>query len=274
MVTLLPALLVICGRWVFWPKRPAFGSAEPTAVRPLGQGRPPDLGAPARGVGGHRRAAAGRLPRACSGSTPTAWPPTSSTPRSSARHGPEGARRRTAWPTPPTPIRSSANADSAEAVAEALAGVEGSARPPSRSPRAASPTSAPRSRATLRPRRPSTPSRTVRDAVQPGRRAPTPWSAAVSAIYLDTKIASTRDNLVIIPIVLLVVFLILMHAAAGAGLAADPDRHGRAVLRRGARHLGPALRVRLRLRRAIRSRASRCSPSCSWSPWASTTTSS
>jgi RND superfamily putative drug exporter len=30
MTTLLPALLVICGRWVFWPVRPAFGSAEPT----------------------------------------------------------------------------------------------------------------------------------------------------------------------------------------------------------------------------------------------------
>lgn len=31
MVTLLPALLVICGRWVFWPKRPTHGSSEPTA---------------------------------------------------------------------------------------------------------------------------------------------------------------------------------------------------------------------------------------------------
>jgi len=31
MITLLPALLVICGRWVFWPKRPAFRSVEPTA---------------------------------------------------------------------------------------------------------------------------------------------------------------------------------------------------------------------------------------------------
>ncbi len=30
MITLLPALLVICGRWVFWPARPRFGSAEPT----------------------------------------------------------------------------------------------------------------------------------------------------------------------------------------------------------------------------------------------------
>jgi putative drug exporter of the RND superfamily len=29
MVTLLPALLVICGRWIFWPARPRFGSAEP-----------------------------------------------------------------------------------------------------------------------------------------------------------------------------------------------------------------------------------------------------
>jgi RND superfamily putative drug exporter len=31
MVTLLPALLVICGRWVFWPFVPHFGTAEPTA---------------------------------------------------------------------------------------------------------------------------------------------------------------------------------------------------------------------------------------------------
>ncbi|HEV2931423.1 MAG TPA: MMPL family transporter, partial [Propionibacteriaceae bacterium] len=30
MLTLLPALLVICGRWVFWPLRPTVGSAEPT----------------------------------------------------------------------------------------------------------------------------------------------------------------------------------------------------------------------------------------------------
>ncbi len=30
MLTLLPALLVIFGRWMFWPKRPTFGSVEPT----------------------------------------------------------------------------------------------------------------------------------------------------------------------------------------------------------------------------------------------------
>ncbi|HTW09379.1 MAG TPA: MMPL family transporter [Acidimicrobiales bacterium] len=31
MLTLLPALLVIAGRWIFWPARPALGSTEPTA---------------------------------------------------------------------------------------------------------------------------------------------------------------------------------------------------------------------------------------------------
>jgi RND superfamily putative drug exporter len=31
MMTLLPALLVIFGRWVFWPARPTYGSEEPTS---------------------------------------------------------------------------------------------------------------------------------------------------------------------------------------------------------------------------------------------------
>jgi putative drug exporter of the RND superfamily len=30
MVTLLPVLLTICGRWIFWPVKPRYGSAEPT----------------------------------------------------------------------------------------------------------------------------------------------------------------------------------------------------------------------------------------------------
>jgi putative drug exporter of the RND superfamily len=30
MITLLPALLVIAGRWIFWPVRPRYGSDEPT----------------------------------------------------------------------------------------------------------------------------------------------------------------------------------------------------------------------------------------------------
>ncbi|SOD97307.1 MMPL family transporter [Blastococcus haudaquaticus] len=32
LMTLLPALLVICGRWVFWPVRPALGTPEPSAT--------------------------------------------------------------------------------------------------------------------------------------------------------------------------------------------------------------------------------------------------
>src|SRR3954468_4206567 len=32
MITLLPALLVIFGRWIFWPKRPVMGSPEPTST--------------------------------------------------------------------------------------------------------------------------------------------------------------------------------------------------------------------------------------------------
>jgi RND superfamily putative drug exporter len=31
MITLLPALLVVFGRWIFWPARPGYGSAEPTS---------------------------------------------------------------------------------------------------------------------------------------------------------------------------------------------------------------------------------------------------
>ena len=31
MITLLPALLVIFGRWMFWPFSPTFGSDEPTS---------------------------------------------------------------------------------------------------------------------------------------------------------------------------------------------------------------------------------------------------
>jgi len=32
MITLLPALLVVTGRWVFWPLRPRYGSQDPTAA--------------------------------------------------------------------------------------------------------------------------------------------------------------------------------------------------------------------------------------------------
>ncbi len=53
MVTLLPALLVICGRWIFWPKRPDLRLARAHQHRHLGQGGPTDRRAPADGLGGH-----------------------------------------------------------------------------------------------------------------------------------------------------------------------------------------------------------------------------
>ena len=39
MLTLLPALLVIFPRGVFWPYRPSYGSAEPTSRGDMGAGR-------------------------------------------------------------------------------------------------------------------------------------------------------------------------------------------------------------------------------------------
>ena len=36
-MTLLPALLVICGRWVFWPVRPTLGSRRAERDRASGR---------------------------------------------------------------------------------------------------------------------------------------------------------------------------------------------------------------------------------------------
>jgi RND superfamily putative drug exporter len=66
MLTLLPALLVIFGRWIFWPARPAFGTTDPTSrglwarvgngvarrARPVWIGTAVVLGALALGVTG------------------------------------------------------------------------------------------------------------------------------------------------------------------------------------------------------------------------------
>src|SRR3954452_8244984 len=44
MITLLPALLVICGRWISWPMKPTYDSQEPTATglwAKVGQGIAP-----------------------------------------------------------------------------------------------------------------------------------------------------------------------------------------------------------------------------------------
>ena len=186
--------------------------------------------------------------------------------------GSAGARRRTAWPTTPTPSRSSPTPMPCPRCRRRWRGSTASARPaPPRTWAPGAPTSRPPSTPTSRPR-PRSPSWSPPAMPSTGSTGPTPWSVAGAAFYLDTKVASNRDNKVIIPIVLVVVFLILMGLLRACG-AADPDRHGDPVVRRGAGHLGAVVRVRVRVRRAP-TQASRCSRSCSWSPWASTTTSS
>ncbi len=54
MITLLPALLVVCGRWIFWPVKPRYGSPGTDQPRRVGQSRQGHQPPPARGVGGDR----------------------------------------------------------------------------------------------------------------------------------------------------------------------------------------------------------------------------
>ena len=160
--------------------------------RLLGQGRATGSPAARAGLGRHRRSCCRSPAWACSGSTPPACPPRTPTPRSST---PSTARRcspSTAWPTVQHRCMVVANADQADAVAgRARPASTGSAGPaePGRPGRRRVHRGAHR-RATPRP--PSGLRHVERVARRRprGRRARTPWSAAASAIYLDTKTAS------------------------------------------------------------------------------------
>ena len=274
MVTLLPALLVICGRWVFWPKRPTFGSDEPTSRGFWARVGKRIAPRPRRGLGRHGRPARPSPASACSGSTPSGLSTEDTYTKEFDSIKGQQVLADHGLADNSNTIQVVANTDALPQVQEALAGD----RRPRRGPpgpgrgRTGAPTS----------RRPSTPTSPRRRRSPSWRRPATPCTqvdgadalvGGGAAFYLDTKVASNRDNKVIIPIVLVVVFLILVGLLRALAAPLHPDRHG--VLSFGAAlgHLGPAVRVRLRVRR-FRSRRSRCSPSCSWSPWASTTTSS
>ncbi len=208
MVTLLPALLVIFGRWVFWPKRPAYGSPEPLA----------------RGIWariGRRIAVRPRrvwvvtsalLAIAClgvvrldTGGLPTEDSYTKEFESITGQQMLAGHGLADASNT----VQVVANADRGGEVQQAMTGIEGVGEP-----------SEPVAQggvafvqATLTG---DVSSQQAFDEVEAVRGAVHEVDGADalvggwSAVYLDTKQAANRDNMVIIPIILLMVLLILM----------------------------------------------------------------
>ena len=207
MITLLPALLVICGRWVFWPIRPAYGSDEPTS----------------QGLWARVGRAIARRPRAVWAVTAivliaasfgligfkigtlTAAQSFRGTPASVAgeqalaRHFPGGAGE---------PVAVTGDASAAAAMRQALAatpGVTAVTQPEVRGATAYL-------QGTLLTQPDSAQAYTVIDAARASLHAVPGADAKVggaTAINLDVQRYATRDRNVIIPLVLLVVLLIL-----------------------------------------------------------------
>jgi RND superfamily putative drug exporter len=207
MVTLMPALLVICGRWIFWPVRPSYGSAGATTesiwtrVGTAISGRPRIvwigtavvLGVMALGVLGLKADGLSDKDQF------TNKPQMAVGEEIQAKHFPAGSG---------DPIYVVTRAATADQVRTALSGVPGIADV-------------------------STPVVKDGDAMMLGQLADEPTSAAAmrtverardsvhripgadaqiggnSAVILDTQTAAARDSKLIIPIVLVVVLLIL-----------------------------------------------------------------
>jgi len=209
MVTLLPALLVICGRWVFWPKRPAYRSAEPTA-----DGFWARVG---RAISHRPRrvwlVTTGLLLLACLGlfrldasglSTEDTYTKEFDSIKGQSLLADHGLADNS------NTIQVVTNADQAADVVASLEGVEGLGAPGE-----VQPISDDRVwfEATVDA---DISSSTAADIVESSREAVhgvTGADAVVgggAAFYLDTKIASERDSWVIMPLVLAVVLLILI----------------------------------------------------------------
>ncbi len=208
MVTLLPALLVIFGRWIFWPQRPAYGSAERADGGVWGRvgariaPRPRTVWAVTTGL--LLVACLGLLRLDASGlATEDQYTQDFDSvlgQRVLIEHGLVDASN---------PIMVAADADRIAEVRTALGTVDGLA-PPSE-PVVADDVGFVSAAV---PGDPASPEafelvEAARTAVH-GVDGADALVGGFSAIYLDTKDASTRDGLVIIPIVLLVVFLILI----------------------------------------------------------------
>ncbi|MCD4524616.1 MMPL family transporter [Nocardioides sp. cx-173] len=209
MVTLLPALLVICGRWIFWPRRPTFGSAEPT-----GTGFWAKVG---RWIRPHPRrvwmVTTGLLLLACLGLfklDPSGLAQDEQYTQEFDSIAGQSLLAEHGLADTSNTVQVVADSDRAPDVAQALSDVDGLGD-------AGQPQDIGDGRsfftATLESDMSSTASF---DAVEAAREAASSIDGADalvgggSAFYLDTKIASERDNRVIIPIVLAVVLLILM----------------------------------------------------------------
>jgi putative drug exporter of the RND superfamily len=207
VITLLPALLVIVGRWIFWPVKPRYGTAEPTASGAWARtgraiaSRPRVvwvvtavlLGCAALGMIGFR---VGSLTTAQSF---RGTPPSVAGEQVLARHFPAGAGE---------PVAVIGNAKAAAALHSALAGTPGiaSVTPPVISGGLVylqgTLASQPVSQAAY-----ATVDR-VRSATHriPGADAKV---GGGSAVTMDVESYAARDRNVIIPLVLLVVMIIL-----------------------------------------------------------------
>jgi len=207
MVTLLPALLVICGRWLFWPVRPKFGTPEPTATglwARLGgriAGRPRTvwvttaliLGVMAVGL---VQLKADGLSTADSFTTEQ---PSVAGEQALARHFPAGQGQ------PVTVIAKAANADQVRAAMAGTAGISQVADPVVKNDLVqldGTLTDAPDS-----PAAQATVDR-VREAVHGVDGADAKVGGA-TAMLVDINAANRHDNRLIIPLVLLVVLVIL-----------------------------------------------------------------
>ncbi|GAA5147837.1 MMPL family transporter [Nocardioides marinquilinus] len=209
MVTLLPALLVVCGRWVFWPKRPVFGSEEPTE-----SGFWARVG---RRIAPRPRAVwvvtAGLLLLACLGLTQLSASGLSTedtyTKEFDSIKGQRILEEHGLGDNSNT-VQVVADTAAIGRVSDALTGVDGlgAPQPPQEigggrsyvEAVIADDVSSPAAFETVEAARDAVDEVDGADALVGGG----------SAFYLDTKIAANRDNVVIIPIVLIVVFLILV----------------------------------------------------------------
>ncbi len=208
MVTLLPALLVIFGRWIFWPKRPGLGSAEPTQVgiwAKVGE----RIAVRPRGVW---VVTTGLLAVACVGilslQTEGLSTEDSYTEEFQSITG-QKVLTEHALVDQSNTVMVVANQDHADAVRRAMLGVDGVGQPSEPVSQGGAAFIEATIDGDVSSRAAFDKVEAVRDRVHAVEGADA-LVGGWSAVYLDSKTAANRDNLVIIPIILVMVLLILI----------------------------------------------------------------